>query len=116
MSSTGPNEGTLRVYPSLRHSTSYVILRPFFRPIQPATSFKASAAYLHPDNWTLDLDSPAFPGAAMGRGQEFGKVKEGVIVGEGETHPHLELGRTMCSMPKVEPGDCVFWHCGTYYH
>jgi hypothetical protein len=27
------------------------------------------------------------------------------------THPHLELGKTMTSVPKVYPGDMVFWHC-----
>lgn len=26
------------------------------------------------------------------------------------THPHLELDRTMTSVPKVFPGDMVFWH------
>jgi hypothetical protein len=31
LSSTGPSEGTLRVYPLLRDMTAYVILRPLFR-------------------------------------------------------------------------------------
>ena len=27
------------------------------------------------------------------------------------THPHLKLDETMVSVPKVYPGDMVFWHC-----
>ena len=27
------------------------------------------------------------------------------------THPHLRLEETMTSVPKVNPGDMVFWHC-----
>ncbi len=27
------------------------------------------------------------------------------------THPHLFLEKTMTSVPKVKPGDAVFWHC-----
>ena len=27
------------------------------------------------------------------------------------THPHLQLEETMTSVPKVNPGDMVFWHC-----
>jgi len=30
-SNTGPNEGTLRVYPFLREMTAYALLRPLFR-------------------------------------------------------------------------------------
>jgi hypothetical protein len=26
-------------------------------------------------------------------------------------HPHLRLDKTMTSVPKVNPGDMVFWHC-----
>jgi len=28
-----------------------------------------------------------------------------------ETHPHMKLEDTMVSVPRVEPGDMVFWHC-----
>lgn len=27
------------------------------------------------------------------------------------THPHLQLEKTMVSVPAVRPGDMVFWHC-----
>jgi hypothetical protein len=28
-----------------------------------------------------------------------------------ELHPNLELATSMLSVPKVYPGDTVFWHC-----
>lgn len=28
-----------------------------------------------------------------------------------QQHPHLRLEQTMTSVPKVNPGDMVFWHC-----
>jgi hypothetical protein len=56
--------------------------------------------YLSPDNWSLDVESTDFPNSPLGRSQEFSD----------ETHPHLELDKTMISMKKVAPGDCVFWY------
>jgi hypothetical protein len=86
MSDTGPGEGTLRVCPMIKHSTAYTILRPFF---DAATSRTV-------------LDS-TFPGSVPGACQEYNEL----------THPHLELSSTMVSMPHVEPGDFVAWHCDT---
>lgn len=77
-------------------------MRPFFTAIKSRDACKSTAEFLDEDNWRLDLDSSSFPGSPPGRGQEFSDA----------THPHLELGRTMTSIPKVEPGDYVFWHCG----
>ena len=94
LSSTGPNEGTLRVLPMLSLSTAYIILRPFFRPKNPHfTSLKF-------EDWEVDLDGPRFPGSSIGKTQELNE----------RTHPHLRLGRTMVSVPRVEPGDQVY--CG----
>jgi len=56
--------------------------------------------YLAADNWSLDTESTDFPNSPLGRSQEFSD----------ETHPHLELDKTMVSMKKVAPGDCVFWY------
>lgn len=105
MSTTAKNEGTLQVFPNLHLSSAYVILRPFFKPIHPLASalptMDEKAAYLAPENWTLDLTTSAFPNSVPGHGQELNN----------ETHPHLELESTMVSMPLVEPGDQVYWHC-----
>ncbi|KAJ7117571.1 hypothetical protein C8R44DRAFT_925086 [Mycena epipterygia] len=96
MSSTGPGEGTLRVLPMLTLATAYWILRPFFRARDPASSS------LKWEDWNeLDLDGTAFAGSGLGTGMEFNDA----------SHPHLRLDKTMISMPRVEPGDQVYWHC-----
>lgn len=84
MTDTAPGEGTLHVCPMLIHSTAYTMLRPFFDP-----------KTLEPN-----MDN-TFPGAVPGTCQEYNPV----------THPHLDLESTMVSVPKVEPGDFVAWHC-----
>lgn len=88
MSDTAPGEGSLHVCPMLMHSTAYTMLRPFFdlKTQEPA----------------LDND---FPGSVPGACQEYNPV----------THPHLDLESTMVSVPKVEPGDFVAWHCDSLH-
>jgi len=88
MSSTGPGEGTLRVCPLVRHATSYLMLRPFFDIM----------------TGKLNLDA-TFPNSVPGACQEYNP----------STHPDLELETTMVSMPHVEPGDYVAWHCDTIH-
>ncbi|KAJ9107534.1 hypothetical protein QFC21_000991 [Naganishia friedmannii] len=100
LSSTGPSEGTLKVFPAIKESTAYIILRPFFKANQPRISLPEKA-YLDPANWSLDLDSPTFPGSPLGRSQELND----------ETHPHLCLKETLLPMKPVKPGDQVWWHC-----
>ncbi|KAK9345106.1 hypothetical protein V1522DRAFT_382931 [Lipomyces starkeyi] len=90
MSNTAPGEGTLRVYPLLKHATAYTILRPFFDP-QTATEFTAP--------------SRSFPNTALGAAQELAPA----------THPHLQLEHAMIPVPKVQPGDYVAWHCDTIH-
>lgn len=87
MSETGPGEGTLRLMPALKTATAYLMLRPFF---------DVATGKLLPS-------SGEFPGAMMGGCQEFNP----------DTHPEFRLDRelTMVSVPKVEPGDYVAWHC-----
>lgn len=97
LSDTGAGEGTLQVYPALREATAYVLLRPFFRPLLPPEV----PGYLAPDNWVLDVESAAFPGATLGKTLEL----------TSESHPHLRLDRCMVPMRTVRPGDYVLWHC-----
>ncbi|KAF7541509.1 hypothetical protein G7054_g613 [Neopestalotiopsis clavispora] len=106
MSHTGPHEGTLQVNPLLRLSTAYLLLRPFFRPIQSSADVPP-ADFLSQDNWefcgeemTSDLQ-----GAILGAGQELSD----------DLHPHLELNRCMVHMPHVKPGDFAVWHCDTIH-
>lgn len=103
MSDTGPNQGTLKVFPNLLLGSAYILLRPFFRPLKPSTNTEPSTPSLKFEDWAVNLDSPEFPGSVLGNTQELNE----------RTHPHLDLARTMVSVPRVEPGDQVF--C-TYYH
>src|SRR5882757_1849744 len=67
-------------------ATAYIMLRPFFCP--------GTAG----GEWELDLESNSFPGSVPGKTQELNE----------ETHPHLRLGKTMTSVPKIQPGDQVY--------
>ncbi|GAA6037624.1 hypothetical protein JCM8097_006148 [Rhodosporidiobolus ruineniae] len=94
LSNTGPGEGTLCVFPDINLATSYIILRPFFRPRA------GREGKLGFDDWEIDVDSTTFPGSVKGKGQELSD----------QTHPHLRLSETMTSVPRVVPGTQVYWH------
>ncbi|KAK7037759.1 hypothetical protein VNI00_010720 [Paramarasmius palmivorus] len=101
MSETAPTQGTLKVFPDVLLSNSYLILRPFFQPTVPIESEEI----LDSDNWKFDISYPEFPGLVL---------RDGGYAGPQPTpakHPHLFLDKTMTSVPKVLPGDTVFWHC-----
>ncbi|CAF3722721.1 unnamed protein product [Rotaria sp. Silwood1] len=87
-STTGPGEGTLLVNPLLKLAASYWLLRPFFKPTEKG------------NDWQIDTSS-IWQGAIPGRGQEMNE----------RLHPELELSTSMVPIPKVRPGDMVFWHC-----
>lgn len=52
--------------------------------------------------WETDGNSPVFHGAEIGKGQELTE----------QDHPHMSHNNFV-SIPKVQPGDAVFWHCDT---
>ncbi len=54
---------------------------------------------------SADISNPDFPGI-----YSFGEAFIGPRPNTA-THPHLKLDETMVSVPKVYPGDMVFWHC-----
>lgn len=120
MSDTGPGEGTLRLFPDVLLSNAYLLLRPFFKPITSLSGFQqtfgpekeeeAIRAYLATSNWRFDNSQPDFPGVIPIDG---GKLFIGQTL-DTNTHPHMRLDRenTMVSIPRVKPGDMVFWHCG----
>ncbi|OKL56483.1 hypothetical protein UA08_08360 [Talaromyces atroroseus] len=85
LSHTSTGEGTLRLVPSLKASTAYLMLRPFFVL-----------------NEEFDDVTPVFPGATPGDLQFFPTEN---------LHPHLELEKSTVGIPPVKPGDYVFWHC-----
>lgn len=99
LSNTGPGEGSLSLFPRIRESIAYVMLRPFFSP-PLAQDGKLASGWPDPSQWTLDTTS-RFPGSVGGASQELGDV----------AHPHLRLKECLVSIPRVYPGDGVFWHC-----
>ncbi|KAI0057191.1 DUF1479-domain-containing protein [Artomyces pyxidatus] len=98
---TGPHQGTIRFFPDVLLSNAYLILRPFFslKPT-PVTENNLDA-----QNWQFDISKPDFPGI-YGRDSGF----TGPRPNDG-SHPHLRLNETMTSVPEVNGGDMVFWHC-----
>ena len=53
----------------------------------------------------LDISTPDFPGTDLVNGNYAG------LQPSPELHPHLRLDECMVSVPKVNPGDTVYWHC-----
>ncbi|KAI1792082.1 hypothetical protein LXA43DRAFT_888111 [Ganoderma leucocontextum] len=100
LSETAPNEGTLQIFPNVMLSNAYTILRPFFAPKEGANPDS-----FDPNDWRLDTTSPEFHGIYSYRSGFVGPRPTT------KTHPHLRLEQTMVPMPKVYPGDMVFWHC-----
>ncbi|PWW80900.1 DUF1479-domain-containing protein [Tuber magnatum] len=89
LSTTSPGEGTLLANPLLKHATAYTILRPFFTLSNPVTL----------------STTPHFPNSVQGACQEYNNT----------THPHLRLDDAMTHVPRISPGDYVFWHCDTIH-
>ncbi|KAG7448940.1 DUF1479-domain-containing protein [Guyanagaster necrorhizus] len=100
MSETAPTEGTLKVFPDLFLSNPYLILRPFFRLLVASDSEEV----WNPKSWAFDASSADFPGLFSRNGGWYGPRPTP------ELHPNLLLEETMISVPKVFPGDTVFWH------
>ena len=53
----------------------------------------------------LDISTTDFPGTELDNGNYAG------LRPTSELHPHLRLDECMVSVPKVNPGDAVYWHC-----
>lgn len=83
LSRTNTGEGTLRLLPSLKASMAYIMLQPLF----------------HTGEFNSTL--PTFPGSTPGKTQFFPTI---------EHHPHLDINRTLISIPPVRPSDYILWH------
>lgn len=91
---TAPREGTVMVYPNVASVIAYVLLRPFFtQPSNPADVLDA-------EKWTLDTETGWFPGTTKPDSQRLSRT----------SHPHLRLEQCLVHMPKLQPGDTVWWH------
>ena len=95
------------------------MLRPFFEPLVPlndpeildAKSWEYGMSSGHEVRSSIfelsgpDISSTDFPGISLSGGRYVGPMPNQFL------HPHLRLDQTMISVPKVYPGDAVFWHC-----
>jgi len=103
MSHTSAGEGTLLVNPLFNLATSYLLLRPFFSPVNTNLG---TSGYLDESNWQLDpFQSSTLQGATLGCTQELTEA----------LHPHLDLSKSMVHVPRVAPGDYVAWHCDSIH-
>jgi hypothetical protein len=99
MSETGPGGGTLQVNPMLKSASAYALLRPFFAS---SKDFHGDPAEDDPSKSWVYVGHDVFKGKPSRRDMHL-------------THPHLDLDHTMVSVPQVEPGDYVAWHCDTIH-
>jgi hypothetical protein len=90
---SGP--GSVRVCPLPRLSTAYFLLRPFFSPPTTPTSQEEK------EGWTFNRpQNSLLHGALPSYAQEINP----------SLHPHLQLHRSLVSVPDLEPGDYLVWH------
>ncbi|EPS45983.1 hypothetical protein H072_14 [Dactylellina haptotyla CBS 200.50] len=96
LTSSGRREGCILLYPNIKSSIAYVLLRPFFRPP------KDEADIMNASKWTFD-DSDSthfFPGSDIEQSQRLSR----------SSHPHLRLEECLVHVPQIDPGDTVWWH------
>jgi hypothetical protein len=99
LSELRPEDAILSFCPMIQLSTAYFLLRPFFTPLKKLAS---DPSFLSPSNWVLESPmSPTIQGAVPSYAQELNTA----------LHPHLQLDRSMVSVPHLEPGDYIVWHC-----
>jgi hypothetical protein len=87
---SGP--GSAQVLPLPRLATAYFLLRPFFSP-PPSDSPNQEWTINHPQTSILHGALPSYT-------QEITP----------SLHPHLDLARSLVSVPRLEPGDYLVWH------
>lgn len=87
-------EGTLMLYPEVSNVIAYVLLRPFFSPPSNEEDIMDAA------KWTFDAETTAFPGTFKDQSQRMSIT----------SHPHLRFKQCLTYIPKMNPGDTVFWH------
>ena len=94
LTQAGAKEGSLLLYPDIRFSIAYVLLRPFFQPPDKEEDIMDS------DKWTFDVEDPWFPGVVRDAPQELSPGP----------FPHLRMKDCLVSIPTMYPGDTVWWH------
>ncbi|KAK5119742.1 hypothetical protein LTR85_007318 [Meristemomyces frigidus] len=95
LTESGPQEGSLLLYPDVQTVIAYLLLRPFFQPP------KDEAEIMDATKWTFDVSDTWFPGTWRDDSQMLSP----------SSHPHLRLQECMVNIPRMYPGDTVWWHC-----
>jgi hypothetical protein len=90
----GPKNGSLLLYPNLNVALAYMLLRPFFDPPENEEDI------MDAEKWTFSTESEWFPGTYIVRPQMLSP----------NCHPHLKLDTCMVDIPRMYPGDTVWWH------
>ncbi|SPO04006.1 uncharacterized protein DNG_06689 [Cephalotrichum gorgonifer] len=102
--------GMIRLLPSPKLVTAYFLLRPFFSPRKPPPEVRSGPeweAFLAADNWSLDKEPNSYVhGAVPGHAQRVTEL----------WHPHLQLRRSMITLPTLQSGDYILWHPDLAYH
>lgn len=93
LSSAGPGEGSLLLYPNVKWVIAYVLLRPFFQAPLDGDMMDAT-------RWTFEVESPWFPGTFKDDSQLLSP----------SSHPHLRMKECLVPIPRMNPGDTVWWH------
>ncbi|KAG5363765.1 hypothetical protein CJU89_2949 [Yarrowia sp. B02] len=119
LTDVGEKKGGIWFYPRLDLAITYLLLRPFFTEIKSEEelandsglptpepearedkSRDVESAYLSPSNWKF-AKPEYFPGTNSINSQMLGN----------KAHPHLELQKRLVSIPDLQGGDSVWWHC-----
>lgn len=95
LSDNKTGEGTLKVYPNLKLTMAYIMLRPLFWKDPSSGNI---------DDYEMDLTTSKFPGARPSTGQFF--------VPDQFFH-HLRQNDACVGIPDVKKGSFVSWHCDT---
>lgn len=93
LTGAGPGEGSLMLYPNVKWTIAYVLLRPFFQAPKDGDILDAT-------RWTFDCDSAWFPGTFKADSQMLSP----------SSHPHLRLKECMVPIPRMYAGDTIWWH------
>ena len=97
---THADEPLLRVLPMPKLATAYFLLRPFFSPVSTSKDIDPNS-HPSPSDWVLNTpQNSLLHGALPGYSQEINP----------QTHPHLQLERSLVTIPHLNPGDYVIWH------
>ncbi|KAL6399647.1 hypothetical protein AUP68_17052 [Ilyonectria robusta] len=94
LTSTGPREGSLMLYPHVKWTIAYVLLRPFFK--QP----ESEEDIMDATKWEFDDTTPWFPRTFRDNSQLLSPY----------SHPHLRMRECLVSIPHMNAGDTIWWH------